>query len=136
MSPIRPEMRGLYPPPAEWAGIRHRILERATVPAEILNGAAAPRCECDGGCGSPSCFPGARCPELHGHPAATFNGPVVLTIAHLDHDPTNNDEAGNLRGMCQRCHLNYDAEHHAHTRAEARKRELAEMGQTTIEGLG
>ncbi len=135
MSPIRPEMRALYPPRDVWAGIRERLLARATVPADILAGALVPRCECDGGCGSPSCFPGARCPELHGHPAATFNGPVVLTIAHLDHDPTNNDEA-NLLAMCARCHLAYDAEHHAQTRAARAREDLAEMGQTTIEGLG
>lgn len=133
MSPIRPEMRALYPPRDVWAGIRARLLARATVAAEILAGAEAPRCECDGGCGSPSCYPGARCPELHGQAAATFNGPVILTIAHLDHDPTNNDERTNLRALCQRCHLNLDAEHHAETRAAARHAELAAMGQLRID---
>ena len=29
MSPIRPEMKALYPPPAEWKAIREKILERA-----------------------------------------------------------------------------------------------------------
>ena len=133
MSPIRPEMRHLYPPRDVWAGIRARLLARATVPAEILHGALVPRCECDGCCGSPSCYPGARCPELHGHQAATFNGPVILTIAHLDHDPTNNDEATNLRAYCQKCHLNMDAVHHAETRTAARHAELEAMGQTRIE---
>lgn len=32
---------------------------------------------------------------------------VVLTIAHLDHTPENNDPS-NLRALCQRCHLAYD----------------------------
>ncbi len=36
---------------------------------------------------------------------------VVLTIAHLDHDISNNDYS-NLKAMCQRCHLNYDKKHH------------------------
>ncbi len=37
---------------------------------------------------------------------------VVLTIAHLDHNTENNDY-DNLAALCQRCHLNYDKEHHA-----------------------
>lgn len=32
---------------------------------------------------------------------------VVITIAHLDHDPTNNDDA-NLAALCQRCHFVHD----------------------------
>lgn len=39
---------------------------------------------------------------------------IVLTIAHLDHDPTNNDD-DNLRALCQRHHLAHDAAHHAAT---------------------
>ena len=40
---------------------------------------------------------------------------IVLTIAHLDHDITNNDY-NNLKAMCQKCHLNYDKEHHKKSR--------------------
>jgi len=29
---------------------------------------------------------------------------IVLAAAHLDHDPSNN-RPGNLRSLCQRCHL-------------------------------
>lgn len=36
---------------------------------------------------------------------------IVLTIAHLDHDITNNDPA-NLKALCQKCHLNYDKDLH------------------------
>jgi 5-methylcytosine-specific restriction endonuclease McrA len=32
---------------------------------------------------------------------------IVLTIAHLDHDTTNN-EYSNLKALCQRCHNRYD----------------------------
>ena len=39
----------------------------------------------------------------------------MLTVAHLDHQPENCDDA-NLKAMCQRCHLAYDREHHAETR--------------------
>lgn len=45
---------------------------------------------------------------------------VVLTIAHLDHDVTNNDE-DNLRALCQLHHLQYDAAHHAKTRRDKKK---------------
>lgn len=36
---------------------------------------------------------------------------IVLTIAHLDHDITNNDPA-NLRALCQKCHLSLDKDQH------------------------
>jgi len=49
---------------------------------------------------------------------------IVLTIAHLDHDTTNNSY-DNLKAMCQKCHLNYDKVHHANnsrnTRNEKKK---------------
>jgi len=35
---------------------------------------------------------------------------VILTVAHLDHDETNQDVSDDrLKAMCQYCHLNYDA---------------------------
>ena len=37
---------------------------------------------------------------------------IVLTVAHLDHDITNNDLL-NLKPLCKKCHLNYDKVHHA-----------------------
>lgn len=40
---------------------------------------------------------------------------VVLTVAHLDHDITNNSFF-NLAALCQRCHLSYDSKHHSLTR--------------------
>ena len=42
---------------------------------------------------------------------------VILTIAHLDHDPTHNDPS-NLAALCQRCHNRYDMKHR---RANAEK---------------
>lgn len=36
---------------------------------------------------------------------------IILTIAHLDHDETNWDiQLDRLRALCQRCHLQYDAQ--------------------------
>jgi len=37
---------------------------------------------------------------------------IVLTTAHLNHVPEDCD-LDNLRHWCQRCHLQYDAAHHA-----------------------
>lgn len=36
---------------------------------------------------------------------------IVLTIAHLDQDKTNNDY-DNLAALCQKCHLGHDLKHH------------------------
>lgn len=35
---------------------------------------------------------------------------IVLTVAHLDQNPANNEPA-NLVALCQRCHLNHDRPH-------------------------
>jgi hypothetical protein len=51
---------------------------------------------------------------------------VVLTTAHLDHRPENCDSA-NLKALCQRCHLRYDAEHHRRN-AQATRRSRLAMG--------
>lgn len=53
---------------------------------------------------------------------------VILTIAHLDHDITNNDYS-NLKALCQKCHLNYDKENHKKNSRETRnkKRGLIEI---------
>jgi hypothetical protein len=55
---------------------------------------AGQRCE---GCGAANHEP---------HPVTGSR--VVLTVAHLDHQPENCDPA-NLRAWCQRCHNAYDA---------------------------
>lgn len=47
---------------------------------------------------------------------------VILTIAHLDQDKTNND-LDNLAALCQRCHLGHDIKHHmANARETNRKK--------------
>jgi hypothetical protein len=45
---------------------------------------------------------------------------VVLTLAHLDHTP-GNDNPGNLRLWCQLCHNRYDAPVRAKGRRERRR---------------
>lgn len=96
--PILPENRQKYP--RDWSAIRAAILERA-----------GHRCE-----GSPA-HPGCRASNGQRHPVT--GSKVVLTIGHLDHNPENCDPA-NLRAWCQRCHLGYDARHHAETRRQRR----------------
>ena len=57
---------------------------------------------------------------------------VILTVAHLDHNPRNN-RGNNLRVLCQRCHLAHDQQHHleqsALTRARKRDDAHANAGQ-------
>jgi hypothetical protein len=48
---------------------------------------------------------------------------IVLTIAHLDHQPENCDPA-NLRALCQMHHLRHDAAHHAESARETRRARL------------
>ena len=107
--PIRPENRKRYP--ADWAAISVATRERAKW-----------RCECKGECGRGH---KERCEKRQGDelPSGWL---VVLTVAHLDHTPENCDPE-NLRAMCQGCHLHYDREHHAETRAATKARELAEV---------
>lgn len=116
--PIRPENRDRYP--KDWREISLRI---RTV-------RAAGRCECEGECGRGTHGQG-RCPNLNGQPAYGTGSKVVLTVAHLDHTPEHSDDA-NLRAMCNGCHLHYDREHHAQTRAETRRREAEQAGQLAI----
>lgn len=85
-----------YPPRKEWAAIRARILARA-----------GDACE-----GSPA-YPGCRAANHQAHPMT--GAKVVLTIAHLDHDTTHNEDA-NLRAWCQLCHNSYDTRHRRITR--------------------
>jgi len=59
------------------------------------------------------------CGARHGEPHPITGSKVVLTTAHLDHNPQNNNP-DNLRAWCQRCHLRYDARLHAKHAAKTR----------------
>ncbi len=117
--PIGREAERLYPGgslrSAEWLAIRAAILGRA-----------GGRCECRGECGeaghatdvalSPLASSADRCDARQYEPHPITGSRVVLTVAHLDHDPGHNAPS-NLRAMCQRCHNRYDM---PHRRANAR----------------
>ena len=105
--PIKKELKHLYP--KNWKEIRANILKRANNCCEF--------------CGVP---------DHSWRPSLNSTSPsdavkVILTIAHLDHDPTNNNPA-NLRALCQRCHNRYDAEHRSANRSHtaALKRDKSE----------
>ncbi|MYT26091.1 hypothetical protein GTW69_38475 [Streptomyces sp. SID7760] len=115
--PIRPENRGRYP--ANWPEIS----------AEIRFARAQGRCECIGECGRGT--HDGRCPNGHGSPAYGTGSRVILTTAHLDHQPENCDPA-NLRAMCNGCHLHYDKDHHRQTRARTRAAALEAAGQDVL----
>lgn len=97
--PIKPENKDRYP--ADWSEIVERIRKRS------------------GNCceGSPA-YLDCRAPNYRSHPIT--GSYVVLTVAHLDHMPENCDD-DNLRHWCQRCHLTYDAPHHAQTAYQTRR---------------
>lgn len=101
--PISAENRARYP--RDWKAIVSRIRDRS-----------GNRCE-----GSPA-YPDCRADNGEPHPITGSR--VVLTVAHLDHAPEHCD-AENLRHMCQRCHLTYDAAHHAKNAAETRRKRRA-----------
>lgn len=128
--PIRPDQRARYP--KDWPAISLRIRARADW-----------RCEF---CGVPNAELGAwisgkwhkaepkgtglRDNPRHGETFPCRRGDsviwtklkrVVLTVAHLNHQPEDcRDE--NLKALCQRCHLAYDAKHHAANAAATRRK--------------
>lgn len=99
--PIRPENKGSYP--ADWPAISKSIRQRAGNVCE---------------------WPG--CGAVNGQPNPLTGSKVVLTVAHLDHDPSGRDPA-RLMAMCQLHHLRYDAAHHAATAARTRRAALATL---------
>lgn len=135
--PIKPENRARYP--VDWPAIRERILQRASNCCEHPD------------CGARNYDVGywrkqmgrfvwfeqvrglrswreasQRAAELYF--AAGEEGPrptvIVLTIAHLDHQPENCDPA-NLRALCQRHHLAHDHDHHRASAQATRRGRLA-----------
>lgn len=103
--PIRASEKARYP--KNWKEISLRIRARS-----------GGQCECEGECGLHREHPGPRrCTEQNGTAAKWAKGKIVLTVAHLNHKPEECEDS-NLKAMCQRCHLRYDAEHHATGREE------------------
>jgi hypothetical protein len=112
MSPISRENQARYP--KDWRDISNRIRQRAGMMCESVPGQPP-------------------CRAIHGARHPITGAVVVLTVAHLDHQPENCAD-DNLRALCQRCHLRYDANHHARNAAKTRRdskrtRELFEASE-------
>jgi 5-methylcytosine-specific restriction endonuclease McrA len=128
--PIKPENRSKYP--TDWLQIRDRILEReghcckfCKVPNHIYiarsvdgryymlaSGEAR-----DASTGEQVAF------HFDEFPTQKWIE-VVLTVAHLDHDPTNNADE-NLAALCQRCHNRHDVPQRVESRRKTRERKAA-----------
>ena len=134
--PIRPENKHLYP--KNWDDIREKILARANNKCEL--------------CGLENHKLGFRdktgkffkltkdekkgyLDGDHDHVLDEYGDEykifkVILTVAHLNHDPTDN-KPKNLKALCQKCHNSHDAK----TRAINRKKRVSEKsGQKTLWG--
>lgn len=86
--PIRPENRARYP--KNWKSeIVPRIRARSGNRCEFL-------------------IDGVRCDAVNGQPHPVTTSKVVLTVAHLNHQPEDCADENLLHG-CQRCHNRYDA---------------------------
>lgn len=126
--PVKPENRALYP--ADWDAISRAAKERAGWRCQ------APGCTCQqyavgywegdawrrlGHVGHelPDAYKQARQYAAEAQVDLTGDDPepdprvivVVLTTAHLDHNPANVADE-NLASYCQRHHLAYDQQHH------------------------
>lgn len=80
MSPIRPERKELYPP--NW-----------TLISRLVRAKAGWKCE--------------LCRAADGTEIRRTGRYVVLTVHHINGDPTDNRKC-NLIALCQRCHLRLD----------------------------
>ena len=136
--PIKAENRALYP--ADWQAVRLRILQRAGYRCEHPgcmarqysvgwwitdpNTQAWRWSPAWGQNDNPRTYQEARQMAAELDHDRSEEGPkpivIVLTIAHLNHDPTDNRD-DNLAAMCQRHHLAYDAEYHQITAYRTRK---------------
>lgn len=123
--PIKPENRARYPD--DWDEIRERILTRA---GQVRNqdGVIIQEAQCE------------ECGEVN-HTWIIREGDrwnfalssseegaiyVILTIAHLDHNPETRDPKL-LRAWCQRQHNRYDLEHRKQTRRATRERNQLQL---------
>lgn len=59
------------------------------------------------------------CDAENGKPHPKTGSKVVLTVAHVDHDKTNN-RFNNLAALCQKCHLGHDIKQHVDNRKYGR----------------
>jgi len=97
--------------PLEWKKIVAKIARRS-----------GGRCECTGECGLHTTT--GRCTERNGERAKYAQGMIILTTAHLCHDPACED-TNHMKHCCQRCHLRIDVEEHRQHARETRRNKKA-----------
>lgn len=130
--PIKPENKARYP--SNWKQIRARILDRAGNCCEWCH--ARNRTRIARGAGDDADTYMTDDASVYCANTGEFFGQthmsnfhvsrmtdIVLTIAHLDHQPENCADE-NLRALCQRCHLKHDREHHAASAKATRRARL------------
>lgn len=134
--PVRPERMGLYPGGSikspEWRAIRERIGQRSGWRCETC-GAPHMTIVARGSYGGRDAYMIVNTGEVFdaetGLKMATMKLSafgayrvlkIVLTVAHLNHDETCNED-GNLAHLCQRHHLRLDAKHHQRNAARTRR---------------
>lgn len=125
--PIKPERKKLYP--SNWKQIVSAVRERSGNMCELCalhNGDIVQRCK--------------RYPQNHYPVGARLKEEwgvsrpirVVLTVAHINQDPTDN-RPENLLHLCQRCHnridLPYRMENAARPRGERKGKRFFEDGK-------
>lgn len=101
--PIRPENKSRYPKDWKQISLQVRV-------------AAGNRCEV--------------CGAENGHPHPETGSKVVLTVAHLNHQPEDCSRE-NLQALCQRCHNSLDAEQRRLNRESNKYADREQGGQDT-----
>jgi len=107
--PIKKENKERYP--KNWKQISERIrFERANNMCEV--------------CG---------CENYKPHPIT--GNKVILTVAHLDHQPENCQD-DNLKAMCQRCHNRYDIKHRRNPKRDEEEKTYIQLSLFSDEEAG
>jgi hypothetical protein len=122
--PIAKELRSLYPPPKEWQTLRRQIHARAGGRCEQCGLADRVRIHRrwhDGSQWTPAVGLGLERPP--GYRPAVL---VILTTAHLNHQPGDN-RPENLKLLCCRCHLLHDQSYHLWRRQQNRDRKNGQL---------
>jgi hypothetical protein len=121
--PLSPELRHLRDADGElvyrgaaWQARRERLLARAGNKCErcrVPNGKVVERAHRDSWKHGEHWYSPDGFPPRAWRKVRTLR--IVLTMAHLTHDPLRNDDE-DLAMLCQWCHLNYDRHQHKETR--------------------
>ena len=72
------------------------------------------------------------CGAVNKEPHPITGSKVVLTVAHLNQNESNNDPA-NLASLCQRCHFTHDREDNQQRRVQNMRDKKLTNGQLTFE---